>query len=282
MLRSLLLNGTFFSPMRAAESEDGNATVAPPKPLGVSSVEEIPATETETVAAKETDPEAIEGAEPPAGTTEAEREDWRDKEIRKKHAQLQDAKRKIADLEAIAQRVKPEGGPDKPTGETRTAEIDPALVRAEAAKMKAADDYTAGCNAADANGKKNYGDKWGKAIDTLTQIGGMTVDDMAGVLATDDPARVLYELGNNPDEYHRIMELPPARRLAEMVKIAIKPAPKKKVSEAPPPVDQVQGTGGPRGGSVNLYDDKIDDDSWYAVRKAQKDKRWREKNGRAA
>lgn len=286
MLRYLLSSTSLRAPEGETGSAEGTATVTQPRPLGVSSVEEVPAAVAADPAsgAAPADGEHIEGAEPPAGATAAEKEDWRDKEIRRKHAQNQALKRENEELKAIAQRVPRTAAPAAGTEAVPAATVaaDPKLVEVEAQKIVARNDYDRACNDANDKGKKTYGATWDKSIDNLQTLGGFDVDTMTGILATDDPARVLHELGSNPAEFQRVMELPPAKRLAEMVKIAIKPAPKKKVSEAPEPVEMLSGTGGPRGGGVNLYDDKTPDEDWYAKRTAEKRANWLKKQGRAA
>ena len=123
---------------------------------------------------------------------------------------------------------------------------------------------------ADKDGSKRFGANWTKATDNLRTLGGFDVETMQQVLATDDPAKLLYELGTNPDKYHEIMDLPPYKRFAEMVKLAAAPAPKpaaRKPSDAPPPVDSLRGQN--RGDPNDLRDD-LTDDEWYARRQRQK------------
>ena len=50
-------------------------------------------------------------------------------------------------------------------------------------------------------GETAYGDQWGKALDKLSTFGQVDPADFAAILNTDDPAKVLYELGSNPAEY---------------------------------------------------------------------------------
>lgn len=215
--------------------------------------------------------------------------DWRDKELAKKHAQLKEKDRKeaelqqrIKDLEAIAARAQPVEGDT----ETRAApvvptapKVDSDAVRAEAQKIVQQDKFNEACLAAENKGKEVYKEEFEKAVETIQTLGGFDAETMVGILATDDPSKVLYELGKNPDEYHRIMELTPAKRIAEMTKMAMVATPKPKLSNAPAPVEQVGG----RGGATNseLRDD-LSDDEWNAIRDRQEKERWARKNGRAA
>lgn len=64
--------------------------------------------------------------------------------------------------------------------------------------------------------------------------------------AADNPARMLYWLGNNPDEAARISRLPPSRQAKELAKVEATlaaPAPQPKRPGAPPPPKIVTGSG---------------------------------------
>ena len=106
-------------------------------------------------------------------------------------------------------------------------------------------------------GETTYGEKWDKALDKLATFGQVDPADFSAILNTDDPAKVLFELGTNPAEYQRLMALPPARRQIEIVKIAVKEAPK----VAPPPVAP----------KADLQSEKTSDAEWYAARRKQKE-----------
>lgn len=216
---------------------------------------------------------------------------WRDKELKKKHAQKKDrdseleiARQKIRDLEELAAKAQAARDPD--TGKFVAQEEVRAPVRstqddikAEAAKLVAAERFAADCAAAEARGKELYKDDFEKAVENLQMKGGFDEATLRGILATDDPSKVLFELGKNPAEYDRIMSLAPEKRIAEMTKISIAQPPKPKLSAAPPPTEPVGGRGGPTMG--DLRDDQNDDD-WYAIRDRQAKEAWLKKTGRAA
>lgn len=121
-------------------------------------------------------------------------------------------------------------------------------------------------------GKERYGsDKWVQALTILNQIGGDAMPQLLPtILATDDPAQVVYELGMNPENFSRIMDLPEGRRNTELVKLALPKAAAgaAKPSGAPNPVNPI----GQRGSSDNnnLYDDNIPEDEWRNRRMQQK------------
>lgn len=214
--------------------------------------------------------------------TEAEEKpavDWKDKELKKKHAQLMEARRqkeqddaKIAALEALA------GGNRE---NTERPNLQPAIpqaeIVAEAKKLRDQEKYNEDCNKVAADGEKAYGAEWKGAIENLQTLGGFTPEAMRGLLATDDPKKVLLELGKTPERYYQIMELPLERQIIEMGKIAMAPAQAKKVSEAPAPVVTVGGRAAPS--TATTINDKMDDDTAYAILKAQRKKRFEEQNG---
>lgn len=289
LLRSNLLSSvSLFNLPRAAGDEGAPAA----DPLAVPADPE---------ADESHDPGAAAPAEPPAPAAAAAEDgeaeppapaaqDWRDREIRRKHAQIQEAKRREEELRreneelrAIATRAAPkEGETALPAAAAKPAPtVDRDAVREEAARLNAQERYTTDCNAADAVGRKTYDGKngkpsWNQATEQLVALGGVDIETMVSILATDDPARVMYEMGSNPDEYHRVMDLPPARRNNELVKLGLKaaaaPAKPKKVSDAPAPVEPVQGRG--VRGNDDL-DDDLDDDTWFARRRAQKLDKWK-------
>lgn len=285
LLRYLLSSVAVFNP------PDEGTPGAPPDPGATPAAPEAGETPPEP-GAGETPPAAeADEADPPAPAPSAA--DWRDREIRRKHAQLKDKDRAIEEmrreneeLRAIAERAsraQPAGGEDSPVPAPAVRAAPDAdrgaSVREEAARMLAKESYDRDCNAADAAGRKKYGADWGTAIERLTTLGTIDVETMVGLLATDDPAKVLYELGSNPDEFHRVMELPPAKRLNEMAKIAAKAEPRKGVSNAPAPVDPLAG----RGTAINdELDDKLSDEEWYARRVKKKREKWLESQGRGA
>lgn len=223
-----------------------------------------------------------------AGTTD-DQPSWKDRELTRKHAQVQKYKSRTEELEReneeLRQIAARGGKPSttnvdlvKPptTGQQLTQED---IDRAAAAQI-AQRDFNNAANNADQDGRKRFAKTWDKATDTLKTLGGFDPETMQGLLATDDPAKVLHELGTKPDEYHRIMDLPPAKRLAEMIKLALPaPKPRNKPSQAAPPVTPVGAR--TRTGGTELRDD-LDDESWYARREAQRAARHAAKTGQRA
>lgn len=314
MLRSLLLGGTaplmYFAP-------EGDGAVA-----------ELPLEQPEKVETPEAPAAGAEG-EAPAKTVEAEtpspKPDWRDKELNRKHAKLKtteqerDAERvknaeiaaeneRLRQLVEAANRRAPVAGEAErpaavaervaPVAPAKPAQSDDERIAAKAAQIVAQQTAEQQMDAAVAKGKADFGAKWDASIENLRSLGGFDQDTLMGILATDDPAKVLYELGHDPGDgnepaYIRVMQLPPAKRLNELAKIALKTSnapPAKKISDAAPPVEPiVQGGTAAREKPFDIYDQKIvpgswekspfevmkmdseaNDDKWYAARAEQK------------
>lgn len=246
--------------------------------------EELPLVVAGETPAEETSPEP--GAEAVAETLpepvvepEPAKPEWWKKELGKKHAQIKDAERKLAEKDAQieALRVIAERQP--------AVDGEPVVTQPRAAPVESQDiverrvraqiQYDDDCNKAAQNGEKEYGAEWRGAIENLQTLGGFDPETMTGVLATDNPAKVLYELGKNPENYQRIMELPPAKRIIEMGKLAMAPVTAKKVSDAPAPVAAVGGRAAPAAVTLN---DKMSDDEWYAAAQAQRRAKWEANN----
>lgn len=298
LLRNRLLGGVAFGALRAAENDAG----APPvEGSDTAPIQAVEAGAPPPVAA--TPPAAQDDATPPAdgelplGDQPAEpKADWRDKEIKRKHAQLKakearetELLRENEELRALAERATrpaaeaPAASDAPPAPATPRAAaapaVDPTAVRTEAERIVAQQNYDKDCATAYESGAKAYGKEWDTSIERLKDLGGFDTETMVGLLATDNPAKVLHELGKNPDQYHRIMELPPAKRLNEMAKIASTQPPKPKISEAPAPVEPVGGRSSPD--SLELRDD-LTDEEWNRRRDAQERQAWLRKTGKAA
>lgn len=295
LLKSALLSTTAFLPFRAAEDGSGAG-------------ESDPVVEAGRV--EGTDPDPAAGQDDPApaaaGADEAPKEDWREKEIRKKHSQIKERDRALtesqdriraveaenAEMREILARRAAGGGDADPEPAPRRAPPTPEgmvskdEVSREAQRIVAQSEFDRSCNEADRVGKATWGDKWARACGNLATLGPIDPDTMFNVMATDNPAKVLYELGSNPEEYHRVMDLPPTKRFAEMVKIAIKAEPRKRPSEAAEPVEPLGGAGGSSSGS-DIYardgsSDKMTDDDWHKKRDVDRLKNLQKRRGQAA
>lgn len=247
----------------------------------VKPVEEVTEQKTETqeelplAAEAEKEPEAVAAAEEPKPepVKEEPKPDWRDKELKAKHRKQKELERALE--EERQKRMAAEALAAKFNQVPETPPSTEDEVKRKAQELVAQERYIENCNKADARGKETYKESWGEAVANLEMLGGFDTQTMNGLLATDDPSKVLFELGKNPDRYHQLMALPYERRIIEMGKIAMAPS-SKSVSSAPAPVTPVGGRAAPASQTVT---DDMDDDKWYAIRGAQKLKRWQERNG---
>jgi hypothetical protein len=229
---------------------------------------------------------ASEAVAEPEQVAEAEQQDWRDKELRRKHAQIKERDREVErlrkeneDLQALAARgssslaaegeTEPSRAPAAPTNLTE------AQVEKRARAIVEAQTYQDNLVKINDTGEKAFGKEWAKALDNLVTLGTVEMDTMQAIMATDDASKVLYELGKNPSEYQRIMDLPKARQHTEFVKLSLKETPKPKPSNAPAPTEPLAARVTP---SSDLSD-KDDDDTWYKKRAEQRAARRKQRVG---
>lgn len=202
---------------------------------------------------------------------------WRDRQLSKLHAQKRSAEEDVRAAETIAGRRADGAAAPENLTQAQIEERAQALAR----NMSAQAQYDQNANDADARGKAAYGDKWGSTMSKLPKLGGLEVNDMVDILNTDQPHVVLYSLAD-PETYERVMALPPARRRNEFVKLSLKEAPKvrgaitesKRPGDSPAPVRVVNGGRKVAAQAVNLADDKLDDETWYAARNATRRKKF--------
>ncbi len=177
---------------------------------------------------------------------------------REKDAENERLKAKIAELEAGARGDADEGAEEEAEAAEETEKPKPrqaakpgkteAEIRAEIeAKMRAENaeaDFTKRSNDAFDAGVKEYGEEeFAEARDTLVDVG-LNAKVLAAVLETDAPAKVLWQLSQNPEEASRIFRLSSIKMAIEMDRIATKRASGRKVSEAPAPIKPVGAKGG--------------------------------------
>ena len=240
-------------------------------------------------------PDPENSPEPPAAESPAPTEpppvtpktDWRDKELSRRkrrmdelatHAQEVEAENKrLRDLaESLTRQTPPNpANPDATQPPPRQPAPDPerrytkAELEAEARRIAAENDFKRDFNGAYEAGADKFGrDKMDEAIGRISDLGGLDYDHLQMVLATDEPGKVLYKLGAEPEEFQRIMDLPFNRRVAEFVKMGLKTAPAPKAaSKTPPPVEPISGGGGDAGD--HRFKDKMSDDEWFRREEAR-------------
>lgn len=256
-----------------------------PEPLQVAKEDAV----ADTGTAENAGAEDSDGDTPPAAPRPQKVPDWVQRKIAESaHAEREakrEAKRLSDELAALkakpvaadAEAVRAEGAePDARFGGYRTQADFDAAVQAEADRRTAlevaqrdANAFNERCNTVYSAGKGAYED-FDTAVGNLTAVGAMNREILDVVLETDDPHRVLYELGSDPDRAAAIMRMSIPKRAIELAKLAVVPGAAKKpaaadVSGAPPPVRPVEGTARV---SPDLRDDD-DDQTWFAKREQQ-------------
>lgn len=234
-------------------------------------VEPIP--DKEKVGEAEAKPaEKIETVEEEVVEPVADADGWKDKELKRKHAQIKERDRKLAEAEEKIRALEELANSGKPTDEqpraTPTQNMTQAQIQAAAQQLREQERYQEDLARINAAGEGAYKAEWGKALENLATLGTVEMPTMQGILATDDPAKVLYELGKNPAEYQRIMDLPAARRQTEFVKLSMKAAPKAAVSKAPEPVETIRTRATQ---SDTMPPDSATDEEWYAAWNAKQE-----------
>lgn len=154
------------------------------------------------------------------------------------------------------------------------AEFD-AAVTAEAERVAslrlAQQSFNAKCNDVEDKGSKTFGTKWGAAkaqLAILDDEGRIPLDLLTTALETDDPAKVLFELGSDIEKATEFMAMTPLRRAIAMAKIADAKAPVRQQSKTPPPVDPIGG----RGGGDDKPSDRDTDEEWNRKEEARERK----------
>ena len=209
----------------------------------------------------------VKPEEKPAEIIEEPKPDWKDRELKKKHAQIMEARRVLAEKDAELERLRA-GQP------VDTNAIQPQQVEARARQIVDEQRYLESCNAANESGQKTYGAAWKSAVETLEQLGGFDIPTMRGIMATGAADKALYQLGKNPDEYHRIMDLPLERRIVEITKLTERAqVTPKQVSQAPAPVRTVGGTASVPADQI-YNSEKSSDDEWYRAAQARRAKKF--------
>lgn len=199
---------------------------------------------------------------------------WRDRQL----ARL-NAKKRSAEEDVRAARTIAEGGAAAPENLTEAEINKRAEVRAS--QMSAQERYDNDANAAFAKGSEVYDKKWKTALDRLPNLGGVDLSDMQNILATDKPHVVLFAL-SDPETYERVMALPVAKRHTEFIKLSLRDEPKaaktakesKRPGDAPPPVRPLSNGRKVAAQAVDLADDKVSDEAWYAERNRTRRKKF--------
>lgn len=238
--------------------DEGASAPAPAAPVADSAPAPAPAAAAQAAAAEPAKPE------PP-------KPDWRDKRIAQLTAQV-----RAAATPAPAPAPAPAKDPVIADFEKRVADA----AAAQAPLLAARAQFDRDCNDAVAKGRAEYGkEAFDAATGTLLAL--VTPNDQTSQAAyfnllqsaidAGEPAKLLFELGNDPDEAMRLMSLPPRRVIVELAKRSTAPTPAE-VSSAPRPITPIE----PRGGRHEELDpsdperaDTLSTADWMARRNKQ-------------
>lgn len=224
--------------------------------------------------------------DPPSADPEIE---WRDKELTRRLRRAQE----LADQNARLQRERDEllaasrtaaletgDGTQQPT-QPRTAqqfsEADfDAAVEARAQHKIFVDNVAS----AYYKGQQEFGADFDAGLRRLGEMG-MNDQHIMRIMATDNPAQVMNDLGKNPGEFIRISNLSPERQMVELAKMSLTPAaqaqPQRRVSRAAPPVDPLTA----RGSAPDVrYSDDVTDEEWHANEDRKEREQWEAKRSR--
>lgn len=306
MLRHLM-QGTSWIALRAPDEEGGSGAQGLGDPHGDEVLESGPPDAVEPAEPGAEDPteplEAESGINAEAApaeraSTEDERQgkkpktefDWKDKDRDRLRARVRDESQKrealaaevqrLTDLnEAIGRNQQPEGDPParQPTGERTYSQ---AELQAEAARLAKAEagqmDFRRKFDNIHKKAVETYGaENVQKSIALISELGGLDANHLTMIYATDNPEKVLYELGSKPEEFQRIMELEFPQRVVELTKMGLKMDKKQAIpSKTPAPVDPIAGNGG----SVdNRYSDSASDNDWFKAEEKRAEARYKAK-----
>lgn len=149
------------------------------------------------------------------------------------------------------------------------AELDAeATKRAES--IAAANAFNNQCNSLFEQGAKAYGEaEFDANLQNLRDVGVISPDDLGFVrdaLETEAPEKVLFHLGQNPDEALKIASLSPTKRAVALDRLAVqlsteKPKPSKPVSKVPAPIAPVGS--GRSTKEIDISDPNISDEDFF-------------------
>ncbi len=209
--------------------------------------------------------------------------DWKDREMARLRERRRAADAEIAELKARLQTT-------TPVQTQTTTQLDPVedfnrRVAAEVQKQlpvaAAQQDFNRRCNETVEKGRETYGaTEFDGRVQRLRSVVDMTDPEgaakfnnfVSAALETGDAARLVYELGEKPEEASRIMGLTPIKMAVELARMANPAAPTGEVSRAPRPITPI-GNGAANRNPINPDDaeraDQLSTAEWMRRRETQ-------------
>lgn len=267
----------------AADSSSPAAEAAPGTEgdEGSSSTSSDDGTGSEEGAEKTQNAKPAPSVESPKG--EEKKADWKDKKIAKLTARLREAQQKPA---AEAAPVAPAPG-DAPAAPLQPTDQFNKMVQQEAAKQRAAEEFSKKCDAEAAAGKALYGDKeFNDRLAALQTLIDQNSPEEAtnyfrfinAALETGKAKDIIFQLGEDLDQADRILGMNDVKMgvtLARMADSIEAPTPEA-VTGAPKPITTVGGRSGDRN-PIDPTDgaraDQLSTAEWMKRRNAQVDAR---------
>ena len=263
-----------IDPAEAAQHGDPDWEANDPNDLNHSQTDEKAEGEEESAKAEDKKPEPVKAEEAEEPEAEGDEEDVAEleqlrkankaltqrlgavaKEKRELSAKLQESIREVPKEDG----GKPEDAPQRSDFKSKK-DFDDA-VATHAQMLVEQQEFNRKCNAVEAAGSKVFKEKWAGAkanLAVLDDHGRIPPDILSVALETEDPARVLFVLGNDLEKATELMGMTPIKRAIAMDKIASqKPAPRQ-TSRAPAPIDPIGG----RGDVDDKPSDRDSDEEW--------------------
>ena len=209
--------------------------------------------------------QATEGVETPVkeepSPEEPKRAPWWEKRIAESAFEAREAKRQLAAAnERIAQIERPTTQPQPARNTVPMAEVEQ-----RAAALVEERRFVDTCNEIYEAGAAKHGRDFDDAARTFGLLGAMPPAFLEGIaaLGKDDGAKVYYDLGKNPDEAARIMQLPPVRMAMELSRMAAVPVKLAAVSKAPAPIAPISAGNVQSGAEPNEVTDPVAWRAWF-------------------
>jgi hypothetical protein len=159
----------------------------------------------------------------------------------------------------------------------KVEQLPDAEIQRRAEQLAATSRFNEQCNKIAEKGKESFAG-FDTALANLNAVGALGANSNPTFLQTvaelPEAHKLLYHLGNNPDEAARINSLPPLKMAIELAKIETKIAlpQTKQTSKAPPPITPVTGTGG---ANNDLASPELSMEEFSRIRAKQREERYK-------
>lgn len=257
-----------------AQAGEEAAPVVEPEPAAANGEDAEEETTSDGAEGGEAEPETPKKDQPPEwvrkrlGALSAQRN------AEAERAAAAEARAAAAEALLAAQGLKPDGETEGEAPKPKDRVYTQAELEAEATKraesIALANAFDAQCNTLFEKGAKDYGEAAFDAnLQNLRDVGVISRDDLGFVrdaLETEAPEKVLFHLGQNPDEALKIAGLSPTKRAVALDRLAVqlsteKPKVPKPVSKAPAPIAPVGS--GRSAKEIDISDPNISDEDFF-------------------